>query len=118
VQAQQPKAATVYDVTVYALNAPTYQDALAHLRTVPGVDVVQQVNIAIGNISRFMVTYHGSLESLRSILASRGWGAEILDGKLRIYVRPVQAAPAQQPATAPAGGAKPAPKTAPKGPAP
>lgn len=117
-QAQQPKAATVYDVTLYALNAPTYQDALAHLRTVPGVDMVQQVNIAIGSISHFMVTYHGSLDSLRSILASRGWGAEILDGKLRIFVQPVRAAPTQQPGNAPAGGAKPTPKTAPKGPAP
>jgi hypothetical protein len=108
-QATQPKPATVYDVTLYALNLPTYNDALAHLRTVPGVDKVQQVNVAIGSISHFLVTYHGSLESLRSVLAARGWGAEILGGNLRIFVRPVQPAAAPRPSAAPTNTVQPVP---------
>lgn len=108
-QTAQPKAATVYDVTLYALNMPTYDDALAHLRTVPGVDKVQQVNVAIGSISNFIVTYHGSLESLRSVLAARGWGAEILGGGLRIFVRPVQPSTAPRPAPTPTNTLQPTP---------
>ncbi|HUG45560.1 MAG TPA: heavy-metal-associated domain-containing protein [Sphingomicrobium sp.] len=86
---------TTYRVGVVAANAATYNSALAHLRAVPGVTRVQQVNIAFGDTSYFFVSYRGDLATLRSVLASRGWGAEIRGGELRVYVRPPTPATAQ-----------------------
>ena len=87
-----------YQVGVVAPNAVTYNSALAHLRAVPGVERVEQVNIALGGTSYFFITYRGELSTLRSVLMSRGWGADIGGNQLRMYVpRPVPATPAPQP---------------------
>lgn len=90
-------APTQYQVGVVAPNAATYNSALAHLRAVPGVEKVEQVNIALGNTSYFFITYRGELSTLRSILISRGWGADISGGQLKVYVRPAPSTPAPQP---------------------
>ena len=110
-------APTSYRVGVAAPNAATYNSALAHLRAVPGVTKVEQVNIALGDTSYFYVTYRGDLGSLRSVLASRGWGGVISGGELRLYVPVVPATPSpapQQPQPQPAapttGAAQPAPQ--------
>lgn len=98
-----------YRVGVVAPNAPTYNSALAHLRAVPGVTRVEQVNIALGDTSYFYVSYRGELSTLRSVLVSRGWGADINGNELRVYVpRPAPATPApspQQPQPQPAPAA-------------
>ena len=104
---QQPdqRAPVAYRVGVTAPNAATYNSALAHLRAVPGVDRVEQVNIALGDTSYFYVSYRGDLATLRSILASRGWGADVSGGQLRLFVLQQQPARPQpqppQPATPP-----------------
>jgi hypothetical protein len=91
-------APTSYQVSVVTPNAATYNSALAHLRAIPGVDMVQQVNIGIGDVSYFYVTYRGDLSTMRSILISRGWGADISGGQLKVYVpKPAAPAPQQQP---------------------
>jgi len=96
IQVEQ-RPAVNYQVQVAAPNAVTYNSALAHLRAVPGVTSVQQVNIALGDTSNFFVSYRGELETLRSVLASRGWGAEIVGNQLRMYVlRPSPETPAPQ----------------------
>lgn len=91
--------AIAYQVGVAAPNAATYNSALAHLRAVPGVTKVEQVNIALGDTSYFYVTYRGELSALRSVLVSRGWGVDISGGQLRMYVpqqqRPQGPAPQQ-----------------------
>jgi hypothetical protein len=74
-----------YTVQLVAPNAQTYNSALAHLRTVPGVTSVNQVNIAVGAVSNFNVTYRGDIETLRSILAGRGWGVEASGNVLRMF---------------------------------
>jgi hypothetical protein len=95
---QAERAAATYTVQVAAPNAATYNSALAHLRAVPGVTSVQQVNIALGNNSTFFISYRGDLATLRSVLVSRGWGADIAGGQLRMYVpRPAPATPAPEP---------------------
>jgi len=98
---QNLHAPVSYQVGVTAPNAVTYNSALAHLRAVPGVEKVQQVNIALGDLSYFYVTYRGELSTLRSVLISRGWGVDIVGGQLRMYV-PRAAAPTPQPQPAPA----------------
>ena len=93
---QEEHAPTRYEVGVVAPNAATYNSAIAHLRAVPGVDRVEQVNIALGGTSYFFVTYRGDLGTLRSILVSRGWGVDAAGGQLRMYVPvPKPATPAQ-----------------------
>ena len=97
-EAQRP--AVSIQVGVVAPNSVTYNSALAHLRAVPGVTGVQQVNIALGNVSNFFVSYRGDVGTLRSILASRGWGVDVVGGGLRMYVlrpAPPTPAPEQQP---------------------
>jgi hypothetical protein len=97
-EAQEEHAAMRYQVGVVAPNSATYNSALAHLRAVPGVERVEQVNIALGDTSYFFVTYRGDLGTLRSVLTARGWGADITGGQLRVYVRaPAPATPAPQP---------------------
>ena len=87
-----------YQVGVVAPNAATYNSALAHLRAVPGVERVEQVNIALGDTSYFFITYRGELSTLRSILMSRGWGADISGRQLRMYVqRPAPSTPTPEP---------------------
>jgi len=100
-QQQQVQHAPIrYQVAVVTPNAATYNSALAHLRAVPGVDLVQQVNIGIGDISYFYVTYRGEPSTLRSILMSRGWGVDISGGQLKMYVpRPAPAPQKQQPSS-------------------
>jgi hypothetical protein len=95
-QPPAPQAPIRYQVAVVTPNAATYNSALAHLRAIPGVDLVQQVNIGIGDVSYFFVTYRGDLGTLRSILISRGWGADITGGQLKVYVRTPSPAPQQQ----------------------
>ncbi len=96
-QAPVQQAPSRYQVAVVTPNAATYNSALAHLRAIPGVSLVQQVNIGIGDTSYFYVTYRGSLDALRSILVSRGWGADISGGQLKVYVRTPSPAPQPQP---------------------
>jgi hypothetical protein len=96
-QPQAPHAAVQYQVAVVTPNAATYNSALAHLRAVPGVTLEQQVNIGIGDTSYFYVTYAGDLSTLRSIMVSRGWGADISGGQLKVYVRAPTPVPQQQP---------------------
>ena len=98
-QAQRPPVS--YQVQVVAPNAVTYNSALAHLRAVPGVTTVQQVNIALGDVSNFFVAYRGDLNTLRSVLVSRGWGVDVVGNQLRMYVpRPAApATPAPEPQT-------------------
>ena len=97
-------APVVYTVQLLAPNAQTYNSAIAHLRTVPGVTRVDQINIAVGDISNFTVFFRGDIDTLRSILAGRGWGVESTGGGLRMFVRqgvinpaPTPLRPPQQP---------------------
>ena len=97
---QAQRSEVTLQVGVAAPNAVTYNSALAHLRAVPGVSNVQQVNIALGDISFFNVTYRGDVNRLRSVLASRGWGVDVVGTQLRMYVaRPAPPAAAPEPQT-------------------
>ena len=107
----QVQAAATVQVGVVAPNAVTYNSALAHLRAVPGVRSVDQVNIALGNTSYFNVAYRGDINTLRSVLVSRGWGVDVVGGQLRMYVlRPGAATPAPQTEPVPAEPEQPEPQ--------
>jgi hypothetical protein len=106
------QAAIALQVGVVAPNAATYNSAFAHLRAVPGVSGVEQVNIALGDTSYFNVTFRGDINTLRSVLASRGWGVDVVGSQLRMYVpRAAPATPAPQPQSPPDNTVQPEPQS-------
>jgi hypothetical protein len=110
-QEEAPRPVVSFTVQVAAPNAATYNSALAHLRAAPGMQNVQQLNIALGNISNFVVSYRGDLNSLRSLLVSRGWAVEVVGSQLRMSVpRPAPATPAPQQQPSPSNTVEPEPQ--------
>ena len=110
-KAEQDKSrapeATSLQISITAMDAVTYNSAYAHLRTIPGMQSVSPINVAIGNVSNFAVSYRGNVDTLRAALAARGWGVDTTGGGLRLYIlrqpatprRPLPAA-ADRPAAA------------------
>lgn len=90
--------ATRLQIQITAMDAATYNSAYAHLRTIPGMQSVAPINVAIGNVSNFAVAYRGNVDSLRAALAARGWGVDTTGGGLRLYILRQPAAPAPIPA--------------------
>jgi hypothetical protein len=75
-----PKAATTvsnsYQVQISGNNVSVYNFAMAHLRTLAGVDsaVPQQINP--GGTSYVLVTYRGDIAQLAAALTGRGWAVD------------------------------------------
>jgi hypothetical protein len=111
--ARTPEATTL-QISITAMDSATYNSALAHLRTIPGMQSVSQVNIAIGSVSNFAVNYRGSVDSLRAALAARGWGVDSSGGGLRLFILRQPAQPAQPPAPAPQSPPQPVPQPQPQ----
>ena len=95
--------ATAMQIQITAMDAATYNSAYAHLRTIPGMQSVSPINVAIGNVSNFAVSYRGNVDSLRAALAARGWGVDTSGGGLRLYIlrQPATPAPVPAPPTTP-----------------
>jgi hypothetical protein len=72
-----PKAATnvgnSYQIQISGNNVNVYNFAMAHLRTLAGIDsaVPQQINP--GGTSYVLVTFHGDIAQLAAALTGRGW---------------------------------------------
>ncbi|MEO6360427.1 MAG: heavy-metal-associated domain-containing protein [Sphingomicrobium sp.] len=108
-----------YQVQIVSPDAQTYNFAVAHIRTLAGVEQAQVMGVNIGGISYVHVGYRGDLGTLASALAGRGWTVENLGGVVRIsgnagpppkpapppptpapaQVPPAQSAPPAQPAS-------------------
>ena len=78
----------VYQVQIVAPNVNVYNFAMAHLRTVGGVQQVSPVAINPTGTSYVHVTYRGNLGDLRSALASRGWNVDQIGYILRMSGNP------------------------------
>lgn len=110
-----------YQVQIVSPDAQTYNFAVAHIRTLAGVEQTQVMGVNIGGISYVHVGYRGDLGALASALAARGWTIENLGGVIRISGNagpppkvappPPAPAPAQDPAVPPTPPAQPAPGT-------
>jgi hypothetical protein len=72
--AQQPGFA--YQVQIAANNVNTYNFAMAHLRTLPGIDQVIPQSINPSGTSYILVSYRGSGAQLAAALIARGWSAD------------------------------------------
>jgi hypothetical protein len=65
-----------YQVQITASNVNTYNFAMAHLRTLPGIDQVIPQSINPTGTSYILVSYRGSASALAAALAARGWTAD------------------------------------------
>ena len=114
VEAPPAKAqGNAYQVQIAANNVNTYNFAMAHLRTLPGMDQVIPQSINASGTSYVLVSYHGSGPQLAAALIARGWAADSSGTVIRMsggagppppipQPRPVPAAtatPGQQPVT-------------------
>jgi hypothetical protein len=76
VQAPPPKAANVvnaYQVQVTGNDVTIYNFAMAHLRTLPGIDSATPQQINATGTSYILVAYHGDVARLAAALSARGW---------------------------------------------
>jgi hypothetical protein len=77
-------AAYAYSVQVVANDSASLGAAVAQIRSVDGVDSVNERSIAIGGTSLLSVTYHGDISSLRLALMARGWSVDYVGGVLQM----------------------------------
>jgi hypothetical protein len=122
VQAPPPKPANLvnaFQVQVTGNDVIVYNFAMAHLRTLPGVDSATPQQINPSGTSYVLVAYHGTIAQLAAALRSRGWVVDFTGTVVRLHSAtdkpppipprpaPAQPAPAPaQPATNQAGAAQ------------
>ena len=108
-----------FQIQVSGNNVNFYNFAMAHLRTLPGIQSATPQQINPGGTSYILVTYKGSLAQLAAALSARGWVTEAAGSVVKIHANgdkppaipppaPVQPAvpppPAGQPASQPPKG--------------
>ncbi len=108
-----------YQVQVTGKNVNFYNFAMAHLRTLAGVDSAMPQQINPGGTSYILVRYRGDISQLAAALRGRGWIVDTAGTVVRLRSDsdkppampppPVQPPPTPQPATPPA--VQPPPKT-------
>jgi hypothetical protein len=109
----QTAAGNAYQVQISGKDVNVYNFAMAHLRTLTGVDsaVPQQINPS--GTSYVLVTYHGDISQLAAALRARGWQVDFSGTVVQLRSSsdkppalppppPATPAPAQPPVTAPA----------------
>jgi hypothetical protein len=111
----RPAANNAYQVQVTGPDVNSYNFAMAHLRTLPGVVSATPQQINANGTSYILVSYHGDISQLAAALSGRGWLVESAGTVVKIRssserppalppppVAPQPAQPATQPQTQPA----------------
>jgi hypothetical protein len=115
-----PKPANIvnaYQVQVTGSDVLVYNFAMAHLRTLAGVDSATPQQINPGGTSYILVAYHGTVAQLAGALRARGWIADFGGTVVRIHSGsdkppalpappPPRPAPTPQPVANQTGGAQ------------
>jgi hypothetical protein len=109
----RPAAANAYQVQVTGSDVNIYNFAMAHLRTLAGIESAAPQQINPGGTSYILVKYHGDVSQLAAALSARGWVVETAGTVLKLRsssgkppslppppVQPQQAPPAQPQPTA------------------
>jgi hypothetical protein len=73
-----------YQVQIAARNVNTYNFAMAHLRTIPGIEGVNPIVINPDGVSYVHVSYRGNIASLAAALAARGWSTDFAGTVVRV----------------------------------
>jgi hypothetical protein len=116
--AAQAATANAYQVQISGKDVNVYNFAMAHLRTLAGLDSATPQQINPGGTSYVLIAYHGPIEQLAAALQARGWIVEHSGTVVRMSsssakppalppppqsVPPAQQPPQPQPATPPPG---------------
>jgi len=119
VSAAPTNLANAYQVQVTGKNVNFYNFAMAHLRTLPGVEAATPQQINPGGTSYILVRFRGDISQLAAALGARGWVVETAGTVIRLRSDsdkppampppPTQPTPAPQPASP--AQPQPAPKT-------
>jgi len=72
-QTTPANAANAYQVQISGSDVTVYNFAMAHLRTLTGIDSASPQQINPGGTSYVLVTYHGDISQLAAALRARGW---------------------------------------------
>jgi hypothetical protein len=108
-------AVNAYQVQVIGNDVTVYNFAMAHLRTLAGVDSATPEQINPTGTSYVLVAYHGSIAQLAAALSARGWVVDFSGTVVRIHPagnrppplpapQPTQTPPVQPPPTQPPPG--------------
>jgi hypothetical protein len=94
-----------FQVQVTGKNVNFYNFAMAHLRTLPGVESATPQQINPGGTSYILVTYKGSIADLAAALSGRGWVVDFSGTVVRMHANgdkppPIPPPPPVQPPTA------------------
>lgn len=99
-------AVNSFQVQVSGPNVNFYNFAMAHLRTLPGVQSATPQQINPGGTSYILVTYKGDISQLAAALSGRGWIVEFAGTVVKMHATsekpPALPPPPVQPAPAPA----------------
>jgi hypothetical protein len=91
-----------FQVQVSGNNVNFYNFAMAHLRTLPGIQSATPQQINPGGTSYILVTYKGSIADLAAALSGRGWVVDFSGTVVRMHANgdkppPIPAPPPVQP---------------------
>jgi hypothetical protein len=109
----QAATANAYQVQISGKDVNVYNFAMAHLRTLAGLDSATPQQINPGGTSYVLIAYHGPIEQLAAALQARGWIVEHSGTVLRMSSSsdkppalppPPQSAPPAQPPPQPQPG--------------
>jgi len=96
-----------FQIQVIGKNVNFYNFAMAHLRTLPGIQSATPQQINPGGTSYILVQYKGDLSQLAAALTARGWTVEAAGSVVRIHSEgdkpPALPPPVQAPAPPPSG---------------
>ncbi len=112
-QAPPPKPANLvnaFQVQVTGKDVIIYNFAMAHLRTLPGVQSATPQQINPTGTSYVLVAYRGSITQLADALRARGWVVDTSGTVVRVHStsdKPPPIPPRPPPAQAPTGGTQP-----------
>ena len=117
-QAPPPKPANLvnaYQVQVTGKDVNVYNFAMAHLRTLPGIDSATPQQINMTGTSYILVKYRGDISQLAAALRARGWVVDYSGTVIRM-ASSSDKPPALPPPPLPARPAQPAPQSTPQQP--
>jgi hypothetical protein len=101
----QTVTVNAFQVQVTGKDVNVYNFAMAHLRTLPGINSATPQQINPGGTSYILVSYHGDISQLAAALSARGWVTESGGTVIKIHAssdKPPALPPPPQPATPPA----------------
>ena len=80
------RAANSFQIQVVGKNVNFYNFAMAHLRTLPGIESATPQQINPGGTSYILVTFKGDISQLAAAMSARGWTVDSAAGSvLRIH---------------------------------